>query len=302
MRLFNSIYSLINDNKKSIIDELHLNRLAIGKQLSDTIYQKGIVKHLEDVEFKIFSQWGDDGIIQYLIHHIDIPHKTFVEFGVENYTEANTRFLLMNNNWSGFIMDGSEKHMAFVKNDNIYWKYDLQCKSAFIDAENVNDLIESAGFDKEIGILHIDIDGNDYWVWKAINNIHPVIVIIEYNSLFGYTNPWTTPYDPKFYRTNYHHSNLLYGTSLLSACDLATEKGYTFVGCNNAGNNAYFVRNDKIGNLYLPSIEEGYRKSQFKESRDKEGALTFLRSKQRTESLKGLNIYNTRTQQLEIIK
>ena len=173
MNLFNSIFSLINTSNKKLVDELHINRLLLGKQLSNSIREKGIVNNLSDVEFKVFSQWGDDGIIQYLIQHTEIPFKTFIEFGVENFTEANTRFLLMNDNWSGLIMDGAESNMNFVKNDSIYWKYDLQCKNVFITAENINELVASAGFDKEIGIFHIDIDGNDYWIWDAIDVIQP---------------------------------------------------------------------------------------------------------------------------------
>ena len=56
------------------------------------------VSDLRRVEFSAFSQWGDDGIIQYLIHLLDIKEQSFIEFGVGNYLEANTRFLLMNNN------------------------------------------------------------------------------------------------------------------------------------------------------------------------------------------------------------
>lgn len=301
MKLFQSIIKCINNNSVHLSKKANENSILLAKTLIEQNKQKGIVDRLEEVEFKVFSQWGDDGIIQYLIHHIDIPHKTFVEFGVENYTEANTRFLLINDNWSGLIMDGSEVNMQYTRSDEIYWKYDLQCKAAFITAENVNELIASASFEKEVGILHIDIDGNDYWVWKAINVINPIIVIIEYNSLFGHEHPWTTPYNPAFYRTEYHFSNLLYGTSLCSACDLADEKGYVFVGCNSAGNNAYFVRKDKVNNIKTQKPEEGYRMSKFKESRNKEGKLTYLRGNERIESIKGEKIFNTRTQQIEII-
>jgi hypothetical protein len=191
--------------------------------------------------------------------------------------------------------------MNYVKNDSIYWKHDLQCKTAFIDAENVNNLISSAGFNEELGILHIDIDGNDYWIWKAVTVVKPIIVIMEYNALFGFDKPYTTPYNPNFYRTKYHFSNLLYGTSLLSICDLAEEKGYDFIGCNSAGNNAYFVRKDKSNKIRKQTIQEGFRLAKFKESRDKEGRLTYLRYNEKMDSLKGETVFNTRTQQLETI-
>jgi hypothetical protein len=259
------------------------------------------VKGLVDVEFKVFSQWGDDGIIQYLINNLDIPNKTFVEFGVANYTEANTRFLLIHDNWSGLVMDGSKKNIDYIQNDEIFWQYDLQAMHAFINKENVNILISNTGFDKELGLLHIDIDGNDYWIWQAIDCVNPIIVIVEYNSLFGANHAWTTPYSPEFVRTQYHYTNLCYGSSLTSLCDLAEEKGYFFVGSNSAGNNAYFVRKDKISNIKHLTASQGYVESKFKESRDKSGRQTFLRATQRLEAIKGSIVFNTRSKTLEKI-
>ena len=85
------------------------------------------IKKLADVEFKVFSQFGDDGILQYLIHYLDIPQRlqTFVEFGVESYEESNTRFLLMNNNWRGLIMDGSESNIQIVHRSSYFWRHSL---------------------------------------------------------------------------------------------------------------------------------------------------------------------------------
>jgi hypothetical protein len=252
-------------------------------------------------EFKVFSQWGDDGIIQYLINNIDITDKSFVEFGVQNYTECNTRFLLINNNWRGLIMDGSERHMKSVQQDDIYWKHNIKAVPAFITKENINQLLTEQGFIGEIGLLHIDIDGNDYWVWQAVNVVNPVIVIVEYNSLLGKDNAWTVPYKADFVRTNAHHSNLYYGVSIKALCILAEEKGYAFVGCNSNGNNAYFVRKDKIGNLKALTVEEGYVASQFSEGRNENGELTFLRGESRYEVLKGLPIINVATGKTETI-
>lgn len=101
-------------NQQQLLNESDIQKVLIGNLLAIQIKQKGIVKDFEEIEFKVFSQWGDDGIIQYLIHHIGIPNKTFIEFGVESYIEANTRFLLLNDNWSGLIMDGSTDHINTV--------------------------------------------------------------------------------------------------------------------------------------------------------------------------------------------
>ncbi len=256
---------------------------------------------LHDAEFKVYSQWGEDGIIQYLVNEVEISNKYFIEFGVESYIESNTRFLLKNNNWSGLIMDGSAAYMQQVQQSEDYWKYDLTAKTAFITKENINQLISESCPYKEIGILSVDIDGNDYWVWEQINVITADIVIAEYNSVFGIDRAITTPYKADFQRTNAHYSNLYFGASLLALCDLADKKGYFFVGCNTAGNNAFFVKKDKIGSLLPLKPEEGYVFSRFREARDKEGKLTYATNQDRLKVLKGLPVYNTRTGQTEYL-
>ena len=142
------------------------------------------LKSLEEAEFQVFSQFGEDGIIQWLIHNVTIEHKTFVEFGVEDYLEANTRFLLMNNNWSGFVMDGSKKNIDKLGKWNYLWKYDLTATAAFVTKDNINKLIKDAGYIGDIGLLSIDLDGNDYWILNAIDCVSPRILICEYNSIY----------------------------------------------------------------------------------------------------------------------
>jgi hypothetical protein len=257
------------------------------------------IAQLQEAEFKVFSQWGDDGIIQYLVDQIEIACPYFVEFGVENYLESNTRFLLMNNNWSGLVMDGSADHIRFIRRDDVYWRHDLEAKTAFITAENINDLLVEHAPQEEIGLLHIDIDGNDYWIWKAIEVVQPTIVVMEYNSVFGIDRAITVPYQADFVRTAAHASNLYAGASLLALCDLAAEKGYALVGSNSAGNNAYFVRQDRLGSLTALQPGEGYVVSKFREARGANGELLALRGAERLQLIKGMDIYNTRTQQIE---
>ncbi|HEX8517700.1 MAG TPA: hypothetical protein VF868_15990 [Bacteroidia bacterium] len=303
-RLASNLQTSIQRNYELMLSqesEIEIVKMLLGKSLSSQVKQMKSINSLHDVEFKVFSQFGDDGIIQYLINKIDIPDKTFVEFGVEDYYEANTRFLLMNDNWRGLIMDGSAENLQKIKQKNYQWKYDVLPLKAFIDMDNINELIASANFGKDLGILSIDIDGNDYWIWKAIHVVNPVIVIVEYNSVLGFENPWTVPYDPKFYRGDAYFNNLYYGSSLLSLCDLAEEKGYYFIGCNSAGNNSYFVRKDKIGDIKTYQAREGYVLSNFAESKNKEGKLSYLRGEARLASLKGLTIYNTRLGKTESI-
>jgi hypothetical protein len=269
-------------------------RTLIGRELAWQVREIESINQLSDVEFSVFSQFGDDGIIQWLIHRLSGLSETFVEFGVEDYREANTRFLLVNDNWSGLVMDGSSRNINAIRRDQISWRHDLQSECAFVTAENIDQLLLSHGFDGDIGLLHIDIDGNDYWVWRGLTAVRPAIAIIEYNSVFGAERAITVPHDPEFSRGG-HISNLYFGASLPALCDLALSKGYDFVGSNSAGNNAYFVLSDLHHGLKPLTAAEGYVISKFADSRDSKGRLTYLRGEQRLASLRGLPVVNTRT-------
>lgn len=250
---------------------------------------------LNDYEFKVSSQWGEDGIIQYLINNIEIKNKIFVEFGVENYTESNTRFLLQNNSWSGLVIDGSDEHISYIKNDPIYWKHNLKAECAFITKDNINELITKNGIKDDIGILSVDIDGNDYWVWEAINCISPRIVICEYNSHFGDIHSVSVPYDASFVRGNKHFSNIYYGASISALDFLAKKKGYSLVGSNIAGNNIFFIRNDLMSDFNVLTPKEAYRVSQFREARDENGKLTFNNIEKNLKIISDLEVINVET-------
>ena len=124
-------------------------------------------------------------------------------------------------------------------------------------------------------------------------------MIVEFNSIFGCERAITIPYKDDFTRTSAHFSNLYAGSSILSLCDLAKERGYSFIGCNSAGNNSYFVKNEYLKNLTPLTAKEGYVESKFKESRDENYNLSYLRNKKRLDIIKGLPVYNTRTNKIE---
>jgi len=228
-------------------------------------------------EFKVFSQWGEDGLIQFLLRYVNIDNSVFVEFGVENYLESNTRFLLINNNWSGLVIDGSPDNIAHIKSDPIYWRHNLKAHCAFVTKENINDLLKENGVVGDIGILSIDVDGNDYWIWDGIDVVSPAIVIIEYNARFGKDMSVTVPYDSDFVRSQKHYSMIYFGASIRALCVLAEEKGYAFVGCGSAGVNAFFVRQDlMVKEITALTVEEGYVRNKFRESRNQDGQLIYL--------------------------
>lgn len=285
--LIGNTFSLVaNENDETTL-------LAMGSMLSKQQWLMNSI-NINDYEFKIFSQWGDDGIIQYLIKNLSIENNIFIEFGVENYLESNTRFLMMNNNWAGFVMDGSSKALNSLKKRSWYWKYYLTCKSVFIDRENINELLSDTGF-SNIGLLHIDIDGNDYHILTEIDlsKLNPSIIIMEYNSIFGNERAITVPYRKDFIRTKAHYSNLFFGASLAALNYAASKKGYSLICCTLAGNNAYFVRNDLLNEkIKEVSVKSAYKESLFRESRNRDYFLSFLAKNERLEIMRGLEVIN----------
>lgn len=245
----------------------------------------------EKVEFKVFSQWGEDGIIQHLIQHLKLTNRSFVEFGVETYVEANTRFLLANDNWRGLVIDGSEDNIRTLQQTEFYWKYDLTAVASFITPSNINELLRRNKFSPRVGILSVDIDGMDYWVLQAVT-IQADILICEYNSIFGPSALVTVPPDDAFQRTQAHHSNLFYGMSLAAAASLAKSKGYDLVGVNSAGNNAFFINQDLDSPFQPVTPEQCYVAAKFRESRGTDGGLTFLDFKDRQNEISDCAAYD----------
>jgi hypothetical protein len=294
-----------------ILKKALLNLLNMEKYLDDIKINQGLIlskinqnvnsKFLSDYEYKIFSQWGEDGILQHLISNIKITNKTFIEFGVETFEESNCRFLMQKDNWSGLVIDGSTDNIKKLKNRDFYWKHDLNAIAAFITTENINELIKKSNFDSDIGILSIDLDGNDYHIWECIDTIKPRIVVCEYNAVFG-LRKISTPYSANFNRTKLHYSNLFFGASITALEYLASKKGYSLVGTTSTCGNAFFLRNDLI-NCNIPKVSslDIFKPSKERQSRDRFGNLNFLSGDSRLEALRGLEVINVENDELEYL-
>jgi hypothetical protein len=269
--------------------ERNQDRLRVAQGRVELRQIRTLADRLEDSEFQVYSQFGEDGIIQFLIERVRVDSKRFIEFGVENYSEANTRFLLENDNWAGLILDSDHGNIEHIRRQNYSWRHNLRAQAATITRENVNDLFRENGFEGNIGVLSIDIDGNDYWVWEAIDAVEPAIVIVEYNHRFGPERSVTIPYDPLFSRLVAHHSGIYYGASLTVLTKLADRKGLALVGCNRAGNNAFFAQRDLISaDLPIRTPAECYHKGQFQESRNPDGSFAFLTASEEQQILNSM--------------
>ncbi len=258
-----------------IPDELERQRVLLGA-LSYRIMGNCPSNSLEDAELQVFSQFGEDGILQLIIQSFDaaVP-RTFVEFGVETYREANTRLLMESRGWRGLVIDGDSRNIQAIHARLDYWRLPLTAVHAFIDRDNINRLIAQNKPPGPIGILSVDIDGNDYWVWEALDCIAPEIVVAEYNGLFGATSPVSIPYCPAFRRYQAHYSGLYFGCSLAALDHLARRKGYRLVGVNSTGANAFFVRAESSCRLPSRTVVEAFREPAFRQALSPDGRLSY---------------------------
>ena len=198
-------------------------------------------KRLLKYGFKAYSQADEDGIIQEIFQRIGVTNKTFIEIGVGDGLENNTLFLLLKG-WKGFWVDGDLKNIKAIHNKFLFLKDSgrLSIKQAWIDKDNIDSLINDFGLPQEIDLLSIDIDGNDYHVFKNIVSLNPRVVVIEYNAKLPPPVKWVMTYNQCHTKTNTDY----FGASLKSFEYLFQKKGYLLVGCNITGSNAFFVRKD----------------------------------------------------------
>lgn len=197
-------------------------------------------------EYRVISQHREDGIIDYLLDTIGVNNGTFVEFGFWP-AECNCLNLVLNRNFTGLFIDGSADNCDRAR-DAFSWlgKSDIKIVESFVTAENINAIISENGLSGEIDVLSVDIDGNDYWLWSAIDVVNPRIVVMEYNASFGSEHSKSVPYDPAFVRYEKHPSGFYHGASLTAMTKLGSQKGYQLVGCDVSGVNAFFVREDLL--------------------------------------------------------
>ncbi len=239
-----------NSLKGTITGGLCWDRLTI-KRMSDPLA-------LENFGYKVYSENDEDGIIQEIFRRIGTVSKEFVEFGVGNGLECNSHYLL-HRGWHGLWIEGSKslcreigsRFRPVIKDGH------LKLVGAFITRENIDALIARNRNVRKEGdepdLLSIDIDGNDWYVWKAISSIKPRLVCIEYNGKFPPDHSWKQAYD----KNHVWDRSDWQGASLKAMYELGREKGYVLVGTNLTGANAFFVREDlysgeKFANLHTP--------------------------------------------------
>lgn len=209
---------------------------------------------LRETGFRNYSQFEEDGIFLYIFAAIGTTNKLFVDIGSGNGINSNCTNLSINFGWHGLFIDGNESNIntgkSYYEKHPDTWAFPAKFVHAFVQRENINQIIEEQGFSGEVDLVSIDLDGNDYWIWDALSIIQPRVVIIETHIEFGLKSI-VVPYDKDYIYPGKH--NDYHGASPVAMAKLANKKGYRLVGSNRYGFNTIYVKQG-VGEDVLPEV------------------------------------------------
>ena len=264
------------------------------------------IKNLSDADYKVFSQTGEDGIIDYLLYSLNIKVPKFVEIGVGDYIESNTRYIFQKNCSRGLIVDKNKNLEKKVAKIVKLWKGDLTIIETAVTSENILHILNSNDFDNNLDVFSLDVDGIDYWILEVLPEKLSKIVVLEYNPTFGPNLEVTIPNLNDFDRKKYHYSCLCWGTSLKALIKLMNQRKYVFVGSNIACFNAFFVLESEIEklNLNLPDKNDltKYTTSYIRESRSIENKLNYLSGKQKLKEIENCEVIDLSNPEKKLVK
>jgi hypothetical protein len=215
-----------------------LQTLIVQQRIDQLVTSHSIANPLLASGHKVFSQNDEDGIIQEICNRLRLTTpNTFLEIGVGNGSENNTLNLLCKN-WKGIWLGGEP--LAYTRLSGR-----LSFEPCWITQENVIYIIQKKMKEEnytKFDLLSLDIDGNDWYIAKRIleENIHPTVLVVEYNGTFDAYTEWVMPYDVK----HAWDKSAYFSASLASYQGLLEKHGYFLVACNVTGANAFFVKNE----------------------------------------------------------
>lgn len=288
-----------------VIDSMQLKFLFGQNAILASNASRSDFKDLWDAEVKVYSQWGEDGIINYLIDKLNISKPRILEIGVGDFSECNSRFSIVHRGASAVLVDIHPGLNNGIEKSNLRWKSHIFSINEKITLENCNNIfLQACLLIGSIDVLSLDIDSNDYWILNAMNDLDTVkIVIVEYNALFGANFPISIPYDENFDRFKSNSSGQFFGASIKAWIHLLSERGFFFIGTNRICNNAFFIRKEDtylLNQLRFPNSEnvENYVDWRIRDARNSNGKLIFTSGYDRFSLIEDEIVQNTITGEL----
>ncbi len=232
-------------------------QILLSLQYKELLSREDRLPSLDDVQFRTYSENGEDGILWYIFSLIGTTNKRVIEICAGDGVQCNAANLIINHGWIGLLFDGDKRNIdkgrAFYARCRETQNWPPKLVHAWLTTENINDLIEQNGFVDSIDLLSLDMDGVDYWILDAIDCIQPRVIVLEYQDILGPKRSVTVPYKSDFVATFSAFGPDYCGASLAAFVKLGKQKGYRLVGCERLGYNAFFLRDD-VGIDVFPEI------------------------------------------------
>jgi hypothetical protein len=204
-------------------------------------------RRLNRYEQQVYSQNGEDGVIAEVFRRIGTASRTFIEIGVGDGLENNTTHLLLQG-WHGCWVEAEARSVARIRAsfEPQLRTGQLKLAQSLVTAENIAETLRSLEAPSEPDLLSIDIDRNTWFVWQALAHVKARLVVVEYNALYPPDESWKVEYAPK----KSWNGTAYFGASLKAYEELGRTLGYSLVGCELFGANAFFVRSDLVGERF----------------------------------------------------
>lgn len=238
----NTVISELHELRAILTSVLVQSKVQMELQFPEQAERYWDKKRLLRYGFKVNSQNDEDGMVHEIFRRIGHTSRVFVELGVGNGLENNTAFLLATG-WTGFWIDGSSAFQAALAARPEFQEPVLRTHVDYVSKENIEDIFARLDVPAEFDFLSLDIDQNTYHVWGALGKHRPRVVVVEYNPALPPDIFWTTHYDA----TRIWDGSCNFGGSLKAFEEMGRSLGYSLVGCDLCGVNAFFVRSDLVG-------------------------------------------------------
>jgi hypothetical protein len=227
------------------------DQILIAQMWKDLAAKSALPQSLDDVGFRSFSQFDEDGILLYLLSVIGIKNRRAIEMAAGVGYESNTANLIINHNFCALLFEGDQEtavqcRQFYANYQDTHWNTPVAVDGTWLKAENINQVIGAHGFSGEIDLFSLDVDGMDYWLLESLSVVQPRIIVLEYNGIFGADAAVTAAYEPEYAYREGHAC----GASLAAFDKLCKRKGYRLVGCNRNCLNAFYIQEQLAKNVF----------------------------------------------------
>lgn len=202
---------------------------------------------LATAEKSVFSSAGEDGVLERIFEVVKPRHRYLVDLGAgDGITGSSSRNLILNHGWGGLLVEPTIKAKALATASAPVPR--ARTAQSLIDPGDIEILLGQHDVPRDLDLLIVGLKGNDWHVWRAIQDFRPSVVQIQYNAAFLPPQRMVIEYHP----FNFWDGSIYFGASIQSLYELGRRKGYELVYANQNGTNLFFVEKRLASRFSVP--------------------------------------------------